>query len=160
MQSRRCQTVPNMIQHVNLASSADDAILYPQKIPASHAIPPTCNAADAVAVLLRVQEIPTYHAMPLTPQCDTWCEFPVADRPNAVHQFFRAAAGDPALIKAPWLLMIETDYVWMAPLQGVPRAETGESGWAFPYGYISPGHPCVPSHPLMRLCAVLAYCVH
>ena len=89
-----------------------------------------------------VQEIPSFHAMPLTPKCDGWCEFPVADRPNAVRQFFSAAAKDPSMIKAPWILMIETDYVWMGPLVNVPRAETNAKSWGFPYGYIVPTHPC------------------
>jgi hypothetical protein len=88
-----------------------------------------------------LQEIPTFRAMPLTPKCDGWCEFPVADRPNAVKQFFAAAASDASLIKAPWILMLETDYVWMTPLQNVPRAETDAPGWFFPYGYIVPTHP-------------------
>jgi hydroxyproline O-arabinosyltransferase len=88
-----------------------------------------------------LQEIPTHRVKPLTPQCDTWCEFPVADRPNAVRQFFDAADKDPSLIQAPWILMIETDYVWMSPLQGVPLAESSLPGWGFPYGYIVPTYP-------------------
>ena len=44
-------------------------------------------------------QIPTFRADPLTPQCDTWCEFPVSDRPNAVAQFFKAADADPSMIK-------------------------------------------------------------
>lgn len=46
------------------------------------------------------RQVPTFRADPLTPSCDTWCEFPVSDRPNAVAQFLRAAAADPSLIKA------------------------------------------------------------
>lgn len=87
------------------------------------------------------QEIPTFRVPPLNPQCDAWCEFPVADRPNAVRQFLDAAAADASLIRAPWLLLIETDYVWMSPLQGVPLAEGPAPGWAFPYGYIVPTYP-------------------
>ena len=107
--------------------------------PRTRHVPHACRAEAPPAA----QEIPTFRAMPLTPKCDAWCEFPVADRPNAVAQFFAAAAAAPALIKAPWILMIETDYVWMAPLQGVPRAESDAPGWAFPYGYIVPTHPGV-----------------
>ncbi len=44
-------------------------------------------------------QIPTFRANPLTPQCDSWCEFPVSDRPNAVAQFFKAAEADPSMIK-------------------------------------------------------------
>lgn len=89
-----------------------------------------------------MQEIPTFHAKPLTPACDNWCPFPVADRPNAVRQFFEAAAKDPSLIQAPWILLIETDYVWMKPLQQVPTAESSSKSWAFKYGYIMPTYPC------------------
>ena len=44
-------------------------------------------------------QVPSFRADPLTPACDTWCEFPVSDRPNAVMQFFNAAAKDPSMIK-------------------------------------------------------------
>jgi hypothetical protein len=88
--------------------------------------------------------VPTFRAAPLTPKCDHWCEFPVADRPNAVRQFLAAAHEDSSLLRAPWLLMIETDYVWMGPLLGVPRAESAAKSWAFPYGYIAPAHPGAP----------------
>ena len=44
-------------------------------------------------------QVPTFRADPLTPACDTWCEFPVSDRPNAVRQFMDAAVKDPSLIK-------------------------------------------------------------
>lgn len=45
--------------------------------------------------------MPTFRADPLTPSCDTWCEFPVSDRPNAVMQFLKAAKEDPSMIKVP-----------------------------------------------------------
>ena len=35
----------------------------------------------------------------LIAECDGWCEYPVADRPNAVRQFLDAAKRDPSLIK-------------------------------------------------------------
>lgn len=44
-------------------------------------------------------QVPTWRANPLTPECDTWCEFPVADRPNAVQQWVNAAKADPSMIK-------------------------------------------------------------
>lgn len=46
-----------------------------------------------------VMQVPTFRADPLTPSCDTWCEFPVSDRPNAVVQFLKAAKTDPTMIK-------------------------------------------------------------
>jgi hypothetical protein len=108
---------------------------------------------------LVLQEIPTFHAQPQTPSCDHWCPFPVADRPNAVRQFFEAAAEKPGLILAPWILLIETDYVWMRPLQNVPAAESSAPGWAFLYGYIMPTYPCTPPSPLRALLDNITICV-
>ena len=65
---------------------------------------------------IRIQ-IPTYRANPVQPECDKWCWFPVADRANAVKQWCAAADKDPSMIKAPWLLLLETDYVWVKPLR-------------------------------------------
>ncbi|EFN52021.1 hypothetical protein CHLNCDRAFT_139592 [Chlorella variabilis] len=55
--------------------------------------------------------VPTFLAKPLHPECDAWCDYPVADRPNAIRQFLDAARADPGLIRAPWLYMIETDFI-------------------------------------------------
>jgi hypothetical protein len=44
--------------------------------------------------------VPTFRSDPLTPACDTWCEFPVSDRPNAVAQFLAAAQRNASLIQA------------------------------------------------------------
>ncbi|KAL3161193.1 hypothetical protein ABBQ38_009560 [Trebouxia sp. C0009 RCD-2024] len=88
-------------------------------------------------------EVPTFRAEPLTPACDNWCDFPVSDRPNAVRQFFDAAARQPSLIQAPWLLMIETDYVWMKPLQAPPAEDASAASVAFPFGYIDPRYPVI-----------------
>lgn len=107
---------------------------------------------------LPLQEIPTFHAQPQTPACDNWCPFPVADRPNAVRQFFEAASQRPGLILAPWILLIETDYVWMKPLHGVPAAESAAPGWAFSYGYIMPTYPCaLCSNPAASLLRAAVY---
>lgn len=84
-------------------------------------------------------EIPTFHATPLQPKCDGWCEYPVSDRPNAVRQFFDAAAKDPSMIKGEWIYMIESDYVFMKPL--VPPGDASDKShksWAFPFSYINP----------------------
>lgn len=95
-----------------------------------------------------MSEIPSWRVEPLHPQCDTWCEFPVADRPNAVQQWVDAARKNSSLIQAPWLLMIETDYVWMKPV-AAPRAESSDLSIAFPFGYITPQAPVVEG--VMRL---------
>jgi len=86
--------------------------------------------------LLGDVQFPTFRAYPLEPACDTWCEFPVKDRPNAVVQWLMAAEQNPDIIKGAWLLMLESDYVWMKPLevcgaaglQGRGRATGGAGG--------------------------------
>lgn len=90
-----------------------------------------------------MQEVPTYRADPLTPSCDTWCEFPVSDRPNAVAQWLRAAKQDSTMIQAPWLLMIETDYVWLKPPRAPPAEDWRVPSWAFPFTYIVPQAPAL-----------------
>ena len=44
-------------------------------------------------------------------------------------------------MQAPWLLMIETDYVWMKPLQAPAAEDTSAASLGFPFGYISPQSP-------------------
>ena len=111
------------------------------------------NGGDRLAGFTRIlhtvnpdilmDEIPTFHAKPLQPECDSWCDFPPASRPNAVRQFFDAARKNASLIKGPWVLLTECDYVWMKPLS-VPRAEvTSAQAMAFPFAYIDPTYPTI-----------------
>ena len=44
-------------------------------------------------------------------------------------------------MQAPWLLMIETDYVWMKPLQAPQADDMAATSLAFPFGYINPQSP-------------------
>ncbi|GFR47682.1 hypothetical protein Agub_g9430 [Astrephomene gubernaculifera] len=91
-----------------------------------------------------MDEIPTFLAKPLQPECDKWCWFPVADRANAVQQWIDAAEKDPSLVKAPWLLMLETDYVWMKPLPDPGNAyDRSVPGWSFAFDYIAPSIPII-----------------
>jgi len=55
--------------------------------------------ADLLRIEAGTSQVPTYRANPLTPACDTWCDFPVADRPNAVRQWIAAAEKDPSMIQ-------------------------------------------------------------
>jgi hypothetical protein len=57
---------------------------------------------------------------PLKPQCDGWCDYPVANRPPAIRDFFLAAKKDPDMIKGAWVYMLECDYVWARPVQASP----------------------------------------
>lgn len=54
---------------------------------------------------------------PLKPQCDGWCDYPVANRPPAIADFFKYVKENPDYIKGAWILMLECDYVWARPIQ-------------------------------------------
>lgn len=51
--------------------------------PSSTWKPDACNH-----VRPRHPQVPTFRATPLHPECDTYCDFPVADRANAVMQWW------------------------------------------------------------------------
>jgi hypothetical protein len=83
-------------------------------------------------------EIDTFRADPLQPKCDDWCDYPVSDRANAMAQFLRASHKKTNMIKGHWLYMIESDYVFMKPLE-IPSSGGAESqAWGFPFSYIVP----------------------
>ena len=63
-----------------------------------------------------MREVPTVRVEPLHPACDTWCDFPVADRPNAVAQWLLT---DDAK-RGKYILLIETDYIWTKPVPMPP----------------------------------------
>ncbi|EFJ50516.1 hypothetical protein VOLCADRAFT_88948 [Volvox carteri f. nagariensis] len=91
-----------------------------------------------------MDEIPTFLAKPLQPECDKWCWFPVADRANAVQQWINAAEKDPSMVKAPWLLLLETDYVWVRPVPDPGDAyDRAVPGWSFGFDYIAPAIPII-----------------
>lgn len=93
-----------------------------------------------------MDEVDTFRAQPLQPECDKWCWFPVADRANAVQQWLDAVGEEPSLQKAPWLLLLETDYVWVKPLQAPGSAyDPKVPGLSFAFDYIGPRNPVVAS---------------
>jgi hypothetical protein len=61
-------------------------------------------------------QVPTFRANPLHPTCDDWCDFPVADRPNAVRQWLEAVARGEQELRGAWVLMLECDYVMFKPV--------------------------------------------
>ena len=91
-----------------------------------------------------MREVPTLRVDSLHEKCDTWCDFPVADRPNAVAEWLKTE--DSKL--GDWILMIETDYVWMKPLASPPAGT--DHAIAFQFGYIDPMFPGV-SEQIKRL---------
>ena len=46
-------------------------------------------------------------------------------------------------VQAPWLLLIETDYVWVKPLQAPPAHDPSAKGMAYPFNYIVPQAPAL-----------------
>eukprot|EP00197_Chlamydomonas_leiostraca_P008698 CAMPEP_0202860356 /NCGR_PEP_ID=MMETSP1391-20130828/2094_1 /ASSEMBLY_ACC=CAM_ASM_000867 /TAXON_ID=1034604 /ORGANISM="Chlamydomonas leiostraca, Strain SAG 11-49" /LENGTH=430 /DNA_ID=CAMNT_0049539511 /DNA_START=142 /DNA_END=1434 /DNA_ORIENTATION=+ len=94
-------------------------------------------------------EIPTFRATPLHPECDTYCDFPVADRPNAVMQWIRAVEQEPRLLKGAWVLILECDYVWMKPMQA-PNAASSAPAMQYHFDYIQVEHPDC-THIIKRL---------
>ena len=59
-----------------------------------------------------MHEVPTVRIASGHPDCDVWCTYPVADRGPALMEYLRR--------KEAWayehVLVIETDYVFVAPL--------------------------------------------
>lgn len=77
-------------------------------------------------------EIPTLRVDPPTPQCDTRCEFPVAERPAAIRQWLQT----PDSYRGAAILLAESDYVFNEPI-GLPPG-TGEVARGYFYDYINP----------------------
>ena len=103
---------------------------------------------------MRLQPVAT--GRPVNEQCLThahgraclitprWCEFPVADRPDAVQKYLKTA--DSRL--GDWLYLVETDYVWRAPLPAPPLPSptapaTATRAYTFHFHYINPMWPGV-----------------
>lgn len=86
-------------------------------------------------------EIPTFRADPLQPKCDDWCEYPVSDRANAVKQFWEY--GEKAgILKEDWFYAVESDYVFMKPLELPSGRQAKSKAYGFSFFYISPtAHP-------------------
>ena len=66
-------------------------------------------------------EVPTVRVDSLHAACDKWCEFPVADRPDALRKWLQTDDSR----RGEWIVMIETDYVWKRPLSLPPRIPGG-----------------------------------
>lgn len=95
-------------------------------------------------------EIPTFRAQPLHPECDNWCSFPVADRPNAVRQWLEAVARGEQQVQGDWILLIEGDYVFMKPTEVPGAAGPSAKSYGYMFGYITPTYPRV-QHIIRRL---------
>jgi hypothetical protein len=76
-------------------------------------------------------QVHTVQVTPTHPDCDKVCGNPAVDQPHALQQWLNAVEEEPSLQKAPWILLIETDYIWMRPLQVEcgGREGRGGTGW-------------------------------
>jgi len=81
-------------------------------------------------------EVPTKRINPARPSCDTYCDFPVADRAAALTEW--SATEDAA--QCSHIMMVETDYLFV---RAVPRSLLPVPGHAvgFHFGYIVPDAP-------------------
>ena len=77
-----------------------------------------------------MSEVPTVRVAPLTPECDTWCAFPVADRPHSIRLWLETEDSK----RAEWVLLVESDYVFAKPM---PLPEPMKN-IAFRFDYINP----------------------
>ena len=82
-------------------------------------------------------EVPTTRVDSLHAACDKWCEFPVADRPDAIRKWLLTDDSK----RGEWILMIETDYVWK---KAVPMPPPDSPAIAFHFHYINPAYPSLP----------------
>ena len=82
-------------------------------------------------------EVPTVRVDSLHAECDTWCEFPVADRPDALKKWLQTEDSK----RGEWIVMIETDYLWREALKVPPP---GSTAVAFHFHYINPNYPTLP----------------
>ena len=90
-----------------------------------------------------MHEVPTRRFDPLQPDCDVWCEYPVADRSKALEQWLQT----PDAKRLEHILIIETDYVFIAPPKLSPLPAKGHAV-SFPFGYIVPAYP--PRVPIIK----------
>lgn len=83
-----------------------------------------------------MREVPTLRFRPSQPDCDVWCEYPVADRSQALLEWLDT----PDAERFEHVLIIETDYVFIAPPNLAPLPAPGHA-LSFPFGYIDPTRP-------------------
>lgn len=146
--------LPGDTVHTLLTSSGDGyqnfqtrlmyaSYLLVQKMPEGEKMTGFTRILHRTVPDLLMEEVPTFHVWDvIRPECDGWCDYPVANRPNAIMQFFRAAAKDHTLIKGAWVVMTECDYIWMKPARAPGDAyDRAVPGLQYFFDYIMPQHP-------------------
>ena len=85
-----------------------------------------------------MKEVPTQRFYPLQPDCDVWCQYPVADRSKALLEWLDT----PDSKRYEHVMIIETDYVFIAqPKLAPPLLPAPGHALSFPFGYIVPTWP-------------------
>ncbi len=80
-----------------------------------------------------MHEIPTMRFNPVQSKCDGWCDYPVADRSQAVTQWLETADSE----RCSHVVMVETDHIIVktpSPSILLPQGEA----MGFRFGYMSP----------------------
>lgn len=80
-----------------------------------------------------MMEIPTMRFEPNQGQCDTWCDYPVADRSLAIAQWSKTTDS----MRCSHVMMVETDYIYIKTAPPSVLLPPGQAV-GFKYGYISP----------------------
>ena len=82
-----------------------------------------------------MHEIPTMRFNPVQSKCDGWCDYPVADRSQAVAQWLETADSE----RCSHVVMVETDHIIVktpSPSILLPQGEA----MGFRFGYMNPVH--------------------
>ena len=83
-----------------------------------------------------MREVPTMRFDPNQAKCDTWCDYPVADRSLAMAQWSKTTDSN----RCSHVMMVETDYVYVkSPPASILKPRGQAMG--FEYTYIGPKEP-------------------
>ncbi|KAL4424219.1 hypothetical protein ABPG75_001520 [Micractinium tetrahymenae] len=120
--------------------------LRAQRMPGGEKMAAFTRILHRVADDALVPGVPTWRVPPVRPECGGGevgrpCKYVVVERPTAVRKFLAAARKQPSLIKAPWMYLIETDFVFVKPIQAPGPAESAVRSLFFLYSYIAPQSP-------------------
>ena len=86
-----------------------------------------------------MDEVPTVRVHPRSNgECDEWCDFPVKDRPNAIKRWLQTEDAK----RGEWILLVETDYVFVRPMTMPPPGS--RTSYAFHFEYINTRYPRLP----------------
>ena len=88
-----------------------------------------------------MKEIPTMRFEPIQTHCDTWCDYPVADRSDAIARWSQTADSETC----SHIIMLETDHVIVKSPPESILLPPGKA-YGFEFTYINVNHPTMRSH--------------